>query len=193
MTKIKIINQDFVTVLNHIKEAKKKVYSQINRSLLDLYWEIGKTISQKVKQEEWGKSVVSELAKFIIQNDPTAKGFSDKNPWRMKQFYETYSDDEKLAPLVRELPWTHNMIIFSRCKSEEERKFYIQMTVKEKYSKRELDRQIDTSLFERTAIENQKLSAVIRELYPAIDNTFKDSYVLEFLGLPLINIGGNRI
>lgn len=193
MTKIKIINQDFVTVLNHIKEAKQKVYSQINRSLLDIYWEIGKTISQKVKQEEWGKSVVSELAKFIIQNDPTAKGFSDKNLWRMKQFYETYSNDEKLAPLVRELPWTHNMIIFSRCKSEEERKFYIQMTVKEKYSKRELDRQIDTSLFERTAIENQKLSAVIRELYPAIDNTFKDSYVLEFLGLPLINIGGNRI
>ena len=45
-----------------------------------------------------------ERAQFIAQNDPTAKGFSDKNLWRMKQLYETYRDDEKLSPLVRELP-----------------------------------------------------------------------------------------
>jgi predicted nuclease of restriction endonuclease-like (RecB) superfamily len=184
MTKIKIINQDFVTVLNHIKEAKQKVYSQINRSLLDLYWEIGKTISQKVKQEEWGKSVVSELAKFIIQNDPTAKGFSDKNLWRMKQFYETYSDDEKLSTLWREIPWSQNRVIMT-LKSKKEREFYLKMTLKEHYSVRELERQIDTSLFERTAIGNLKVSELLRKLHPAIDNTFKDSYVLEFLGLPI--------
>jgi predicted nuclease of restriction endonuclease-like (RecB) superfamily len=184
MNKIKIINQDFITVLNHIKEAKKKVYSQINRSLLDLYWEIGKTISHKVKQEKWGKSVVSELAKFIIQNDPTAKGFSDKNLWRMKQFYETYSDDEKLSTLWREIPWSQNRVIMT-LKSKKEREFYLKMTLKEHYSVRELERQIDTSLFERTAIGNLKVSELLRKLHPAIDNTFKDSYVLEFLGLPI--------
>jgi len=171
---------DFTKVVEHIHNAKQKAYTQINTTLVELYWNIGQTISQKVKSSIWGKGVVSELAIFITQNDPTIKGFSDKNLWRMKQFYETYSEDEKLSPLARELPWTHNTIIFSRCKTIEEREFYLRLAIKEKYTKRELERQIDTSLFERTIIGNQKLSACLRELHPTIDNTFKDSYVLEY-------------
>lgn len=180
-----IIKNDFDLVLSYIKSTKQKVYSQINSSLIELYWNLGKIISEKVKQEEWGKSVVSELAKFIIANDPTIKGFSDKNLWRMKQFYETYAENEKLSPLVREIPWTQNTVIFSRCKREEEREFYLKLTLKEQYTKRELERQIDSSLFERAVIGNQKLSPVMREIHPTIENTFKDSYVLEFLGLPM--------
>lgn len=176
---------DFTKVVEHIHNARQKAYTQINTTLIELYWNIGQTISQKVKSSNWGKGVVSELAIFITQNDPTIKGFSDKNLWRMKQFYETYSEDEKLSPLARELPWTHNTIIFSRCKTTEEREFYLRLTIKEKYTKRELERQIDTSLFERTMLGNQNLSACLRELHPTIDNTFKDSYVLEFLGLSL--------
>ena len=151
-----IINNDFKSISINIKQARQKVYAQINRSLIELYWDIGTIISRKVKQKKWGESVVSELAKFIIQNDPTSKGFSDKNLWRMKQFYETYKDDKKLSPLLRELSWTQNMIIFSRCKRKEEREFYLRMTIKEKYSSRELDRQIDTSLFDKqlSAIKN---------------------------------------
>ena len=102
----------------------------------------------------------------------------------MKQFYETYQADEKLAALVRELPWTHNTIIFSRCKSAEERAFYLTLCSKERYSSRELERQIDASQFERSLISQQKLSAVLRELHPNAQQTFKDQYVLEFLGLP---------
>ncbi|MBV5278044.1 MAG: DUF1016 family protein, partial [Campylobacteraceae bacterium] len=109
-----------------------------------------------------------------------------KNLWRMKQFYETYFEDVKLSSLVRELPWTHNTIIFSRCKTVEEREFYLLLASQEKYSSRELERQIDASLYERTMLSNQKLSAVLRELHPTIDNAFKDSYVLEFLGLPQV-------
>jgi len=180
-----IVNEDFLVVLNHIKVARNKVYTHVNTILIELYWNIGHTLSQKVKQANWGKSVVSELAKFIENNDPEAKGFSDKNLWRMKQFYETYQDNEKLATLWRELPWTQNMVILSRCKSEEEREFYLRLTVKEKYSSRELERQINSSLFERTVIGNEKLSAVLREMHTTIENTFKDSYVLEFLGLPM--------
>jgi len=176
-------NQEFAEVLSHIKQARQKAYTQINSTLIELYWNIGRTISQKVKSANWGKGVVSELSLFILQNDPTIKGFSDKNLWRMKQFYETYSEDEKLATLWRELPWSHNRLIMT-LKSAEEREFYLRLTAKEKYSVRELERQIDSSLYERTMLGNQKLSAVLRELHPAIDNTFKDSYVLEFLGLP---------
>ncbi|MFZ2889327.1 PDDEXK nuclease domain-containing protein [Sulfuricurvum sp.] len=179
-----IIQADFTEVVEYIHQARQKAYTQINTTLIELYWNIGRIISQKVKSSNWGKGVVSELASFITQNDSTVKGFSDKNLWRMKQFYEIYHDDEKLSPLVRELPWTHNTIIFSRSKTTEEREFYLRLTIKEKYTKRELERQIDTSLYERTILGNQKLSAVLRELHPMIDNTFKDSYVLEFLGLP---------
>jgi predicted nuclease of restriction endonuclease-like (RecB) superfamily len=178
------IQSEFSDVLEQIQESRQKVFAQINTALIDLYWQIGQIISQKVSSEAWGKSVVSELAKYITQNAPDIKGFSDKNLWRMKQFYETYQSDSKLSPLVRELPWTHNTIIFSRCKSAEEQEYYLRLCIKEHYSSRELERQISSSHFERTMIGNQKLSAVLREIHPSIDHTLKDNYVLEFLGLP---------
>ncbi len=176
--------KEFSDVLNHIRESRNKVFTQINTALIDLYWNIGQIISHKVSTEAWGKGVVTDLSAYIASQDPEIKGFSDKNLWRMKRFYETYQNDSKLSPLVRQLPWTHNTIIFSRCKSAEEREYYLKMCIKEHYSKRELERQIDTSYFERTMLGNQKLSAVLRELHPDINNTLKDNYVLEFLGLP---------
>jgi len=102
----------------------------------------------------------------------------------MKQFYETYHKDEKLAPLWRALSWSHNLAIFSRCKTAEEREFYLNLSHRENYSFRELDRQISACLFERTMLGNQKLSTVLRELHPNVNQVFKDNYVLEFLGLP---------
>lgn len=177
------IQKGFKDVLRQIQESRQKVFTQINTALIDLYWCIGKTISYKAEAEGWGKGVVCELAKYIAENDPQVKGFSDKNLWRMKQFYETYQGDQKLISLVRELPWTHNMLIFSRCKTTEEREYYLRLTVTEKLSKRELERQINVAHFERSLL-GAKLSPAVRELHPSISNTFKDSYVLEFLGLP---------
>jgi predicted nuclease of restriction endonuclease-like (RecB) superfamily len=182
---------DFHAIVNQIQQTKRNVYQFANQSLIDLYWSIGQIISQQVANTKWGKSIVSELAKFIVQQDPEIKGFSDKNLWRMKQFYETYQDNPKLSPLVREIPWTHNTIIFSRCKSAEEREFYLRLMIKDKLAKRDLERQMDSSLFERTAIGNQKLSTVLRELHPRIENNFKDNYVLEFLGLPILHNESN--
>ncbi len=176
--------QDFVEVLQHIQQSRQKVFSQINTALIDLYWQIGQIISHKVSTAGWGKGVVTDLAAFIAQQDPELKGFSDKNLWRMKQFFETYQADEKLSPLVRELPWTHNTIVFSRCKSAEEREYYLNLSIKERYSKRELERQINSSHFERAILGNQKMSAVLKELHPDISHALKDNYVLEFLGLP---------
>jgi len=176
--------QEFLEVVQRIKTTQQKSFTQANILLIELYWDIGKLISEKVASQSWGKSVVSQLAQYIEKTDPEIKGFSDKNLWRMKQFYETYRDNGKLAPLVRELPWTHNTIIFSRCKTEEEREYYLTLCRKEKYSSRELERQIDSCQFERVVLSDQKLSAVLREIHPSIHNNFKDNYVLEFLGLP---------
>ena len=102
----------------------------------------------------------------------------------MKQFYETYQDDEKLSTLARELPWTHNAIIFLRCKTAEEREFYLKLSIDNKLAKRDLERQIDVATFERTKLNNSILSPLARELYPTLENVFKNNYVLEFLGLP---------
>lgn len=101
----------------------------------------------------------------------------------MKQFYETYKDFPKISPLVREISWTNNLLIFSRCKTIEEMEFYLKIVKNESYSKRELDRQISSSLFERTMIGNSKLSTALRDNDQDFTNTFKDSYVFEFLNL----------
>ncbi|MCG8551626.1 MAG: PDDEXK nuclease domain-containing protein, partial [Desulfobacterales bacterium] len=174
----------FEELLVQIRQARQKTFAKVNTALIELYWFIGRTISEKVKEAAWGKGVVKELASYIAWNAPELKGFSDKNLWRMKQFYETYHGNEKLSALVRQLPWTHNTIIFSRCKTIEEREFYLRCCIKDRTSSRELERQINASQFERTCLGKPKLSAALREIHPAIENTFKDSYVLEFLGLP---------
>ena len=178
------MESQFSDIVQLIRQARNNAIKAVNTELINLYWEIGAHISQKVEASEWGKSVVKELAIFIQQTDPQLKGFSDKNLWRMKQFYETYKNEPKLSPLVRELSWSHNLAIFSRCDSVEEKEFYLKISKEENYSKRELDRQISASLFERTMIGNAKLSTALRELNQDLTLSFKDSYVFDFLNLP---------
>ena len=177
-------NGDFQNIVLMIKKSQQKAYSSVNHELIDLYFNLGKYISLKVEQANWGKGVVKELADYIAKTAPELTGFSDKNLWRMKQFYEIYRDDEKLSPLVRELSWTNNLIIFSRTKSAEERAFYLKKAQQEKYTKRELERQIDSNLYESTIRNALIVSSAVQELVPNAKNIFRDSYTLEFLGLP---------
>ncbi len=174
----------FSDIIQLIKQARSNAIRAVNAELIKLYWNIGEYISKKIELSEWGDSVVKELANFIQTQEPEIKGFSDKNIWRMKQFFDTYKNFPKLSTLVREISWTNNLLIFSRCKTIEEMEFYIKYSRQENYSKRELDRQISAGLFERTMIGNSKLSPPVRESHSDIKNTFKDSYILEFLNLP---------
>ncbi|MDP2188899.1 MAG: PDDEXK nuclease domain-containing protein [Sphingobacteriaceae bacterium] len=174
----------FTDIIQLIKQSRTNAIKAVNAELIKLYWNIGEYISKKIEISEWGDSVVTELANFLQTQEPEIKGFSDKNIWRMKQFYETYRDFPKLSPLVREISWTNNLLIFSRCKTIEEIEFYLKLVKQENYSKRELDRQISASFFERTMIGNSKLSPSVRENNKGLSNTFKDSYVFEFLNLP---------
>lgn len=140
-------NKNFTEIINLITTSKQKAIREVNSTLIQLYWNIGKYISTKTIKENWGKSVVKELSIFIKQQEPTIKGFSDKNLWRMKQFYEVYHKNEKLSALLRELTWTNNLLILSSSKSEEEREFYILLSIKSKYSSRELERQIKSGIY----------------------------------------------
>jgi len=174
----------FSGIIDLIQQARIKALRSVNAELINLYWNVGEYIFNKVENAEWGVSVVSELAQYIQRNEPGIKGFSDKNMWRMKQFYESYKDVPKLSAMLREISWTHNLTIFSRCKTVEEKEFYLRLCIKENYSYRELERQISTSLFERAITGDLKLSAPLRVLNKDLTISFRDSYVFEFLNLP---------
>ncbi len=177
-------DKQFENILQMITTAHKKAARSVNIELIDLYWNIGEYISNKIKASEWGKSIVKNLSDFISRKMPETKGFSAQNLWRMKQFFETYSGNKKISSLLRELSWTNNLMILAKSTSKQEREFYIQLAIKEKYSSRELERQIDSGVFERIIKSKDKLSAPMREIYPKSVFEFRDYYVLDFLSLP---------
>ena len=176
--------KDFLYVISLIQRAKEKAFRTVNTELIDLYWNIGEYISKKVQSMEWGQYIVKDLANFIADRHTDLKGYSDKNLWRMKQFYETYSGNQKLSALLRELSWTNNLLILSKTKSFEEKEFYIRLCIKERYSSRELERQIDSCYFERAMISTKKLSPLVRQTRPDIAEIFRDTYIFDFLDLP---------
>ena len=180
------LSSSFSEVINLIQKARHNALKSVNTELINLYWEIGKYISERTAKEGWGKGTVTQLASYIQTREPNSKGFTDKNLWRMKQFYETYVNAPKLATLWRELSWSHNRLIFP-LKSEEEREFYLRISIQERYSVRELERQINASYFERTMLgnsSNPKLSPLMRVMPDCSGTVFKETYILEFLNLP---------
>jgi len=174
----------FSEIINLIHQAQENAVRAVNSEKINLYWKIGKHLSHKIESSKWGTSVVEELSEYLQKKEPKLNGFSDKNLWRMKQFYEAYKDYPKLSTALREISWSHNLAIFSRCDSIEEKEFYLKTARKENYTVRNLNRQISSSLFERTMIGNSNLSTSMREMDADFINTFKDSYVFDFLDLP---------
>ena len=116
---------NFDELIEIIDKARLKAFRAVNYELISMYWDIGNYLSKKVKSEKWGKSIVSDFSQYVQSRFKGIKGFSPQNIWRMKQFYETYADNEKLSPLVRELSWTINLIILVAAKTDEEREFYL--------------------------------------------------------------------
>ena len=123
-------NNEFDEIVAIIEQARQKAFRAVNRELIEMYWQIGQYISEKVKSNAWGKSIVTEFASFVQSKYVGIKGFSAQNIWRMKQFYETYAGNEKLSPLVRELPWTNNILIMVGAKTDEAREFYLNLCIK---------------------------------------------------------------
>ena len=144
----------------------------MNATLIDLYWRIGEHLSRKIAAGEWGDGTVEQLAAHIRKAQPNVTGFSNKNLWRMRQFYETYSASPILSALLRELPWTHNLMILSRCKRDEEREFYLRMATREKWTSRDLQRQLDGARFERVVLSPAKLSTPLTEIESLHDSGF---------------------
>jgi predicted nuclease of restriction endonuclease-like (RecB) superfamily len=174
----------FDEILGLIDAARARVLAAVNTALIDLYWQIGEQISRHVAASGWGQGTVQSLAEHIRRRHTGARGFSAQNLWRMRQFFETYRNQAKLSAMLREVSWTNNLMILGKCKRQEEREFYLRLAAAQKWPSRELERQINSALFERAVLSPAKLSAPLRELHPDADLIFKDTYLVEFLELP---------
>lgn len=176
-------DEAFGEIVRLIEASRGKALQAVNTALIDLYWQVGETISRKIEAAEWGDGVVDELAAYIARTQPGLRGFTRANLFRMRQFYQTYCGEEKVAPLVRQLPWTHNLIILGQSKRQEEREFYLRLALQERWSRRELERQIKAAPFERAVLTPAKVSPPVRQMDATAAGIFKDSYMLEFLEL----------
>ena len=180
-----LVQESFKEVVGLIEQARTRAYQAVNAELVGLYWLVGQYISRKIAAAEWGDAVVDQLARHLARTFPGLRGFSRQNLFRMRQFYEAYAGNKKISPLVRQLPWTHNLIILTQSKRPEEREFYLRSAIRERWGKRELERQFKQALFERTVLHPPKVSPAVRQIHgSAAEAVMKDSYVLEFLDLP---------
>jgi predicted nuclease of restriction endonuclease-like (RecB) superfamily len=177
----------FSEIVQLIAASQDKALRTVNTLLIDLYWRVREIISAKIASAEWGDGVVRQLADYMAQTQPGLCGFTRANLFRMRQFYETYWGDEKVAPLVRQLPWSHHLLILGQSKRTEEREFYVRTAIQEGWSKRELERQLDSALFARVVLSPPKVSPAVRQIHPEAVSVSKDAYNLEFLGLPQIH------
>ena len=180
----KNINTQFVEVISMIKQARYTAIRSVNAEQIKLYWQVGEYISKKLESAQWGEGVVEGLADYIQTTNPEFKGFTRRGLYRMRQFYETYRHNQIVSPLVTQLSWTNHLMILSKTKGIEEKEFYIRLSIKESYSKRELERQIDSGYYERAMLSRKKAFPLIAHQHPQAVDAFKDSYVLDFLSLP---------
>ena len=180
--------QDYPRLLSEIKErirsAQYEALKAVNKELVGLYWDIGRMIVERQDVEGWGKAVVEQLAADLRTEFPGVGGFSASNLWRMKAFFEAYNGLEKLAPLVREIGWSHNLAILERCKDALEREFYLRMTRKFGWSKNVLIHQIDNQSYEKSLLGQTNFDqALTPELRAQAKLAVKDEYTFDFLEL----------
>ena len=179
------IDTSFAEIVSLIEQARQRAYQAVNSELVSLYWRIGEYISVKLAAAVWGEGVVDSLAQHLARTMPGQRGFTRRNLFRMRQFFEAYSNaGKKVTSLLAQLPWTHNLIILTQSKRPEEREFYLRMAVQEKWTSRELERQYSLGTFERAVLSPAKVSAALTQTHgAAAGSAFKDAYSVEFLNL----------
>mgnify|MGYP004657283697 FL=1 len=173
---------DFSKLITIIDDARSRALKAVNAELIQMYWNVGACLSDLCAQSEFGDGIIDQVASFIARENPNIKGFNRRGLYRMKQFYEAYRGDEFVSPLVTQISWTNHLLILSGCKSREERHFYLALCAREQYSKRELERQINSAYFERYMLSRTK--PISQRVPGDVRDSILDTYVLEFLDLP---------
>jgi predicted nuclease of restriction endonuclease-like (RecB) superfamily len=184
-----LIPQTYTELLAEIKErirtAQYAALKAVNRELITLYWDIGKMIVERQQGESWGKSVVEQLSKDLREEFPEHKGFSAQNLWFMRQFYLSYKDNKEiLQQLVREIGWSHNIAIMTKCKDAQECEFYVRMARKFGWSRSVLIHRIENKNYERTLLSQTNFDQTVTEEYRnQAKLAVKDEYLFDFLEL----------
>ncbi|HOW29304.1 MAG TPA: PDDEXK nuclease domain-containing protein [archaeon] len=177
--------------LNFLKEIKERITSAqyealraVNKELINLYWDIGKRIVEKQKQLGWRKSVIEMLALDLQKEFPGISGFSERNLWSMRQFYFEYHNKPKLRPLVAEISWTKNLRVMEKCKSDEEKEFYLKQTKTNNWTKNVLVHQIENQTYEKYLLNQTNFDKTITTKIKAQSKfVVKDEYTFDFLEL----------
>lgn len=169
-------------LIHIIEESRQNALKKVNEELIKMYWKVGEFLSRETEHVAYGDAYIDEISKEIQETFPGIKGFNRRGLYRMKKFYETYKDNEIVTPLVSQISWTNHLLIMSGCKTDEEREFYIRLCIKENYSKRQLERQLDSGYYERYMLSKETL--LPESVKKLGENPFLDSYVMEFLDLP---------
>lgn len=178
---------------NFIIELKQQIYTtkskavlSANRLMIELYFDIGKQIVQNQEQQGWGKSVVEQMSKDLKDEFGGKSGYSVQNLWYMRQFYLAYKDLAILQQLVGEIPWGSNIVIFTKCKDDFQKEYYIKRAIEYGWNRNTLTHHIKTNLFQRDDNLQKSnnfditLKAQMSELAQDI---VKSEYNLEFLGI----------
>lgn len=174
----------FAEIKERVRKAQYAALRAVNKVLVGLYWDIGRIIVERQAGETWGQAIVQQLAGDLRQEFSGVGGFSASNLWRMKGFFETYRDAEKLAPLVREIGWSHNIVIMERCSDPLEREFYLRMTRKFGWSKNVLIHQIDNQSYEKSLLGQTNFNKTLTpELRAQAKLAVRDEYTFDFLEL----------
>lgn len=221
----------FAEVIDIIQQHKSNASQVVNNEILLTAWYVGKYVSEKLKTEEWGSKVVSQLSEYIRSNHPEIKGFSRSSIYNMVMLYDEYSSksfktavekylgSQFVQPLAAQIgdnvsessykimkpamdkqivqmpsgqfpnilfltTLSNHYDILCRCKSFEERLFYILYAHKERLSHKELQRAITTQTYETLLSDKNNMSKGLLETYPNSPIMFKDTYFVDFLNLP---------
>ncbi len=169
MSKLLNQNNEYINFLTEVKErirhSQYKALKSVNKELIQLYWDIGRMIVEKQQLLGWGKSVVEQLSKDIRQEYPGIQGFSTTNIWNMRLFYLELQQHEKLQPLVGEVSWTKNILIFTKCKDALEREFYLLHVKKFGWTKDVLIHQIENKAYEKYLLNQTSFDQTLPEKY----------------------------
>ena len=181
-------NKDYFKFLGElkskIKQAQNKTYRLVNKELIGLYWNIGKSIVSKQEKLGWGQKIIQQLSEDLQKEFPKNSGFSERNLKYMRKFYLEYKEKSKVQPMVAQIPWSHNLIILDKIKNNYEKEYYLRMILKNGWSKRILVHQIETKSFERFLIDNKSHNfnkTLPVKISNSIKSIIKDTYILDYL------------
>jgi predicted nuclease of restriction endonuclease-like (RecB) superfamily len=185
----KITNREYVSFLNEIKSriisARTQAIRSVNRELIRLYWDIGKSIVERQKKHRWGDNIVEELAADLKEAFPESQGFSQRNLWNMRRFYEVYKNKPILQQAVAEIPWGHNLLILEKVSHDKEREYYIKSSRDFGWSRNVLLNQIKADAY---ALSFKEKAHNFPKVLPAhlveqADESIKSVHNLDFLDI----------